>query len=104
MDVELRNGSGADGIAAAEQLRANLAVPVVFLTAYADAATLDRAKRASPHGYVVTPFDEREPPATLADALQPNRDTPPHPRPPQPPPVPKLRTRLRQADHHEVPT
>jgi DNA-binding NtrC family response regulator len=69
MDVELRNGSGADGIAAAEQLRANLAVPVVFLTAYADAATLDRAKRASPHGYVVKPFEERDLRATLEIAL-----------------------------------
>src|SRR5262245_51628366 len=69
MDVELRNGTGADGIAAAEQLRANLAVPVVFLTAYSDAATLERAKRASPHGYVVKPFEERDLRATLEIAL-----------------------------------
>jgi DNA-binding NtrC family response regulator len=67
MDVELHDGP--DGIAAAEQLRADLAVPVVFLTAYADAATLDRAKRASPYGYVVKPFDERDLRATLEIAL-----------------------------------
>src|SRR5262249_39835375 len=45
------------------------AVPVVFLTAYADAETIDRAKRASPHGYVVKPFDERDLRATLEVAL-----------------------------------
>jgi DNA-binding NtrC family response regulator len=67
MDVELRDDG--DGIAAAEQLRAELAIPVVFLTAYADAATIDRAKRASPHGYVVKPFDERDLRATLEIAL-----------------------------------
>jgi DNA-binding NtrC family response regulator len=67
MDVELRNG--CDGITAAEQLRSELAVPVVFLTAYADTVTLDRAKRASPHGYVVKPFDERDLRATLEIAL-----------------------------------
>jgi DNA-binding NtrC family response regulator len=67
MDVELRDGP--DGITVAERLRAIMAVPVVFLTAYADAATLDRAKRASPHGYVVKPFDERDLRATLEIAL-----------------------------------
>jgi DNA-binding NtrC family response regulator len=67
MDIELRDDR--DGISAAEQLRAELALPVVFLTAYADAATIDRAKRASPHGYVVKPFEERDLRATLEVAL-----------------------------------
>jgi DNA-binding NtrC family response regulator len=67
MDVELRDGR--DGISAAEELRADLGIPVVFLTAYADAETLDRAKRASPHGYVVKPFDERDLRATLEIAF-----------------------------------
>src|SRR5262249_36130809 len=67
MDIELRDDR--DGISAAEQLRAEMAVPVVFLTAYADAETIDRAKRASPHGYVVKPFDERDLRATLEVAL-----------------------------------
>jgi DNA-binding NtrC family response regulator len=67
MDVELRNGP--DGIVAAERLRAEVGVPVVFLTAYADPETLDRAKRASPHGYVVKPFDERDLRATVEIAL-----------------------------------
>jgi DNA-binding NtrC family response regulator len=67
MDIALRDG--ADGIAVAERLRAELAVPVVFVTAFADAETLERAKRASPHGYIVKPFDERDLRATIEIAL-----------------------------------
>jgi DNA-binding NtrC family response regulator len=67
MDIALRDG--ADGIAAAERLRAELAVPVVFVTAFADAETLERAKRVSPHGYIVKPFDERDLRAAIEIAL-----------------------------------
>src|SRR5262245_61615123 len=67
MDIALRDG--ADGIAAAERLRAELAVPVVFVTAFADSDTLERAKRVSPHGYIVKPFDERDLRATIEIAL-----------------------------------
>jgi DNA-binding NtrC family response regulator len=67
MDIALRDGP--DGIAAAERLRTELAVPVVFLTAFADADTLERAKRASPHGYIVKPFEGRDLRATIEIAL-----------------------------------
>jgi DNA-binding NtrC family response regulator len=67
MDIALRDG--ADGIVTAERLRAELAVPVVFVTAFADAETLERAKRVSPHGYIIKPFDERDLRATIEIAL-----------------------------------
>jgi DNA-binding NtrC family response regulator len=67
MDIALRDGP--DGIAAAEQLRAELAVPVIFVTAFADTETVERAKRVSPHGYIVKPFDERDLRATIEIAL-----------------------------------
>src|SRR5262245_18373650 len=67
MDIALRDGS--DGIAAAERLRAELAVPVVFVTAFADTETVERAKRVSPHGYIVKTFDERDLRATIEIAL-----------------------------------
>src|SRR4029453_4750600 len=60
---------GPDGSTPAERLRAELAVPVVFVTAFADAATLERAKRVSPHGYIVKPFDERDLRAMIEIAL-----------------------------------
>jgi PAS domain S-box-containing protein len=58
MDIVLRGRM--DGIEAAERIRTELDLPVVFLTGHADAATLERAKAAQPYGYVVKPFDGRE--------------------------------------------
>jgi PAS domain S-box-containing protein len=54
MDIRLRGLR--DGIQTAEELRDSYRVPVVFLSAHADEATLRRAKRSSPYGYVVKPF------------------------------------------------
>ena len=66
MDVSLEDGE--DGIEAAGRLQA-LGVPVVFLTAYADEATLERAKRSRPYGYLVKPFEERALHSTIEMAL-----------------------------------
>jgi signal transduction histidine kinase len=49
-----------DGVETAEQLRDDSDVPVVFLTAYADDRTLERAKATEPFGYLLKPFEERE--------------------------------------------
>ncbi len=49
-----------DGVAAAEQIRQNAGIPVVFLTAYSDGKTLERARVAEPYGYIVKPFDQRD--------------------------------------------
>ena len=55
-----------DGIDAACQIREQHHVPVVFLTAHADRATLERAKEASPFGYLVKPLG----PASLQSSLE----------------------------------
>jgi adenylate cyclase len=47
------------GIQAAEQIMNNYDVPVIYLTAYADPATLEKAKLTEPFGYILKPFDER---------------------------------------------
>ncbi|MBI2850798.1 MAG: response regulator [Chloroflexi bacterium] len=49
-----------DGIQAAEQIRTFLDVPIIFLTAYADEKTLQRAKITEPYAYIVKPFQEKE--------------------------------------------
>jgi PAS domain S-box-containing protein/diguanylate cyclase (GGDEF)-like protein len=49
-----------DGIQAAEVVRAQYGLPVIFLTAYADPATLARAKVTEPFAYILKPFEERE--------------------------------------------
>ncbi len=49
-----------DGIEAAEQIRRTSAVPVIYMTAHADRATLERAKRTEPYGYILKPFEDLE--------------------------------------------
>lgn len=61
MDVQLRDS--IDGIAAAEEIRNRSpknAPPIIYLTAYADMATVARAKITEPFGYILKPFEERE--------------------------------------------
>jgi len=57
MDIQLRGAM--DGIEAADRIR-HLDVPVVYLTAFSDDATLRRARETEPFGYVLKPFDDRE--------------------------------------------
>ncbi len=58
MDIVLKGV--VDGIDAAEKIRSIFHIPVVYLTAHADEATLQRAKVTEPFGYVVKPFKERD--------------------------------------------
>ena len=67
MDVRLRGEM--DGVHAAEIIRDRFNVPVVYLTAYADEETILRAKKTTPFGYLVKPFNERELRATLEIAF-----------------------------------
>lgn len=58
MDIRIKGEM--DGIAAARALRERFGVAVVFLTALADAATLDRAKEIEPIGYLLKPVRSAE--------------------------------------------
>lgn len=49
-----------DGIQAAKEIRRQKDVPVVFLTAHSDPATLGRAKLTGPLGYILKPFEDRD--------------------------------------------
>jgi PAS domain S-box-containing protein len=71
MDIRLQGE--LDGIQAAERLQQLIDVPVVYLTAYADEATIARAKLTSPFGYLVKPFNERELRAAIEIALYKHR-------------------------------
>src|SRR5687768_9361835 len=48
MDIRLRGDM--DGVEAAQAIRAQLDIPVVYLTAYADEETILRAKTTTPFG------------------------------------------------------
>jgi CheY-like chemotaxis protein len=58
MDIHLQGAM--DGITAAHELRDRFGLPVVFLTAYGEGATFERAKAAEPFGYILKPFEDRE--------------------------------------------
>ncbi len=58
MDIYL--AGAMDGIATAREIRRRFRVPVVFLTAYSEDATLQRAKLTEPFGYILKPFEDRE--------------------------------------------
>ena len=58
--MDIRLAGTMDGIEAAEIIRREIDLPVIFLTAHSDQATLDRAKLAEPFGYILKPFEERE--------------------------------------------
>lgn len=56
MDIMLKGSM--NGIETAEQVRKQYAIPVIYLTAYADEATLSKAKVTEPYGYILKPFKE----------------------------------------------
>jgi len=58
MDIVLKGAM--DGIEAARLIRERFDIPVVYLTAYADEKTLERAKVTEPFGYMLKPFEEGE--------------------------------------------
>jgi len=58
-----------NGIEAATIITRELDIPVVFVTAYADDAIIEKAKSARPYGYIVKPFNELEVKAAIEVAL-----------------------------------
>ena len=58
-----------DGIDAAEAIKAEQDIPVIFLTAYTDEQFIERAKHVEPFGYIVKPYHERELKAAIEVAL-----------------------------------
>ena len=58
-----------DGISAAEIIKGDSNIPIVFISGYGDPEYIDRAKRLEPFGYVMKPFDETEVRAFVEIAL-----------------------------------
>jgi len=58
MDIHLQGN--VDGVAIAEQARSQHNIPVIFLTAHADEATLRQAKATQPFGYLVKPVETHD--------------------------------------------
>ena len=67
MDIRLKGDM--DGIEAAKQIRDRFGIPVIYLTAYSDETTLQRAKITEPYGYLIKPFEDRDLHTTIGMAL-----------------------------------
>jgi PAS domain S-box-containing protein len=61
-----------DGIVAAETIKRELGIPVIFLTAHTEDNLVQRAKRAEPLGYIVKPFHEDQVRAAIEVAIYKN--------------------------------
>jgi len=59
MDIKLKGD--LNGIETSSSIHASRHdIPVIYLTAYADEETLERAKRTEPFGYIVKPFEDKD--------------------------------------------
>ncbi len=57
VDIVLEKG---DGVRLAEKIIKEMEIPVIFVTAYSDKATLERVLKVQPYSYVLKPFEARE--------------------------------------------
>lgn len=58
MDIKL--SGELDGVEAAGHIKRLLQIPVIFLTAYSEDTTLERAKATEPYAYLIKPLVERD--------------------------------------------
>ena len=67
MDIAIKGA--IDGIETAGQIKEIADIPVIFLTAYANDETLDRASKVGCYGYLIKPFREKELQASIKMSL-----------------------------------
>ena len=58
MDIQL--AGSMDGVAAAQAIRKQFSLPVIFITAFDADEVIERAKMSEPYGYILKPFSDRE--------------------------------------------
>lgn len=63
--MDIRLGGELDGVDAARIISLELHIPVIYLTAYSDEETLERAKATHPHGYLLKPSTDGHLRATI---------------------------------------
>jgi len=63
MDINLKNSQ--DGIQTAQDILNIKYIPIIYLTAYSDDETMDRAVETNPIGYLIKPFKREELKSTM---------------------------------------
>jgi PAS domain S-box-containing protein len=67
MDIKLEGE--LDGVETAMEIRRRFRIPVIFLTAFAFGALVERARKAEPYGYLIKPVKEKDLLVTMEMAL-----------------------------------
>jgi DNA-binding NarL/FixJ family response regulator len=67
MDIRLKGQK--DGVQAAKEIRLQVDVSIVYLTAHSDRATVERAKQTDHDGFILKPFHRRELQSTIEVAM-----------------------------------
>jgi len=68
MDIRLRGKK--DGVEAAVEIRRQVDVPIVYLTAHSDKLTVERAQQSDHDGFLLKPFHRRELQSTIEVAMK----------------------------------
>ena len=71
MDIVIRGQM--TGIEAAGKISEKHNIPIIYLTAYADAKTIENAKATAPFGYILKPFNNNEIQTTIEMAIYKHR-------------------------------
>jgi len=58
-----------DGIVTSEKIKADYNIPIIYLTSLSDRATLKRARKTKPNGYILKPYDFKDLKATIDSAV-----------------------------------
>jgi two-component system, chemotaxis family, response regulator WspR len=72
MDIQL--DGEMSGTAAAYTIAHSYDIPVIFVSAHADKATLEKAAKALPYGYIVKPYKEEDLYSSIEMALSKHKD------------------------------
>ena len=68
MDIRLKGSK--DGLQAAEEIHREVDVSIVYITAYSDRQTVDRASRTEYDGFILKPFQMHELQSTIEVAMR----------------------------------
>ena len=72
MDIAIKGN--LNGIQTAAKINEKAEIPIIYLTAYADDETLERATQTNCYGYILKPFKDRELNATIKVAIKKYRE------------------------------
>jgi CheY-like chemotaxis protein len=67
MDIRLKGKK--DGVQPADEIRRQMDVSIVYVTALSDQSTVEHARATDHDGFILKPFQQREPQSTIEVAM-----------------------------------